>query len=98
MEKLLETLNVSDSVTVVPTAPDDFWDYDGLLNDMYKDISGKVKINHIFSCNSDNPLSMALDLRKSIFRNTQSMSIMFRKLGRGDLMVRRKFERTRKSI
>jgi hypothetical protein len=65
MEKLLETLNVSDSVTVVPTAPDDFWDYDGLLNDMYKDISGKVKINHIFSCNSDNPLSMALDLRKS---------------------------------
>ena len=50
---------------MVPTVPNDFWDYDGFLNDMYKEISGKVKIIHIFSCNSDNPLSMALDLRKS---------------------------------
>ena len=65
MEKLLEALNVSESVTVVPASLDDFWDYDGLLNNVYKDISGKVQIIHIFSCNSENPLTMALNLWKS---------------------------------
>ena len=35
MEKVLETLIVSLWVTVVIVLPDDFWDYNGLLNDTY---------------------------------------------------------------
>ena len=65
IEKLVEALNVSKSVMVVLTVPSNFWDYNGLLNEMYKDISGKIKIDHIFYCSSKNPLVMTLNLRKS---------------------------------
>jgi hypothetical protein len=65
MEELTEALSVSDSVSVIPTTPDDFWDWDWLLTDMYRDISGQIKVNHIFSCSGNDPLLMTLDLRKS---------------------------------
>ena len=43
-----------------------FFDYDSLLNDMYRDLSGQVKINHIlFLCSGDDPLAMALAMWRS---------------------------------
>ena len=65
MEELIEALSVSDSVSVIPTMSDDFWDWDRLLTDMYRDISGQIKVNHIFSCSGNDPLLMTLDLHKS---------------------------------
>ena len=68
MEELTEALSISDSVSVIPMTPDDFWDWDWLLTDMYRDILGQIKVNHIFSCSSNDPLLlMTLDLRKSNF-------------------------------
>ncbi len=52
-------LNVSSSVTVIPTLHEDFLDYDMLLKDMYIDLAGKVKQNHIFLCSGN-------DLRTSV--------------------------------
>jgi len=53
MEGLIESLNRSESVTVHPAFPEDFYDYDTLLNGIFRDLAGKVKKNHIFSCNDD---------------------------------------------
>ena len=50
MEDLFDRLNQSESVTVIQTGSGNFWDYDSLMNDMYRDLSGQIKINHIFSC------------------------------------------------
>ena len=36
-----------------------------LLNDMYRDLSGQVKVNHIFLCSGDDPLAMALAMWRS---------------------------------
>ena len=53
MEALVKKLNASESVTVVPIEPDVYFYYYSLLNDMYRDLSGQVKVNHIFSCSGD---------------------------------------------
>jgi len=53
MEGLIESLNRSESVTVHPAGPEDFYDYDKLLNAIFPDLAGKIKKNHIFSCNDD---------------------------------------------
>ena len=53
MEGLIESLNRSESVTVHPAGPEDFYDYDKLLNAVFRDLAGKIKKNHIFSCNDD---------------------------------------------
>ncbi len=48
MQDLITTLNVSESVMVVPTIPEDFLDYDAMTNDIYHDLSGMIKQNHMF--------------------------------------------------
>jgi hypothetical protein len=53
MQDLFQRLDVSDSVTVVPTTPADFLDYDALFDDVYRDLAGKIKQNHIFACGGD---------------------------------------------
>ncbi len=58
MEGLVDVLNTSESVSVILTSPDDFFDHDKLFKDMYADLSGKVKVNHIFSV-SGNDLEVA---------------------------------------
>ena len=50
---------------LVLTVTDDFFDYDALLNNMCRDLSGQVKVNHIFSCNGDDLLAMALAMQRS---------------------------------
>ena len=56
MQALFDCLDVSECVTVVLTLPDDFLDYDQLLNNIYRDIAGMIKLNHIFSVSGDDPL------------------------------------------
>ena len=53
MLDLIQCLNMSDSATVVPTKKEDFLDYDALFDDIYGDLAGIVKQNHIFSCGGD---------------------------------------------
>ena len=65
MEYLVVRLNVSQLVTVVLTEPNDIANYDALLNVMYRDFLGQVKINHIFLCSGDILLAMTLEMRKS---------------------------------
>ena len=65
MQGLFDQLNASDSVTVVPSLPEDFLDYDKLFGDIYRDISGKIKVNHIFSCSGSDPLKVVIQLRQS---------------------------------
>ncbi len=33
--------------------------------DVYRDISGQIKVIHIFFCSGNNPLVMTIDLQKS---------------------------------
>ena len=37
-------------VTIHPASPEDFLDYDKLMNYLYRPLTGIVKKNHIFSC------------------------------------------------
>ncbi len=50
MEVLIEKLSASDCVTVIPTVPDDFFNYDKLFKELYRPLAITVKQNHIFSC------------------------------------------------
>lgn len=52
MEELLECLNTSKRVTVMPAVEADFLDYDEHLDKFYSALTGKIKQNHIFSCYS----------------------------------------------
>ena len=53
MQALIEHLSASDSITIWPSEPDDFLNCNALFSDIYCDLSGKVKQNHIFSCSGD---------------------------------------------
>ena len=50
MQGLIDCLGVSDAVTIVPSATKDFLDYDALIDNLYRDLAGLVKLNQIFSC------------------------------------------------
>ncbi len=62
MESLVDTLIQSNSVKVHPTVPEDFLDYDTLLNHLFQSLMGKVKKNHIVLCSDD---GLELILRQS---------------------------------
>ena len=64
MQGLFDCLGVSECVTVVSTLPEDFLDYDRLFNNIYRNIAGMIKLNHIFSISSDGPLPV-MELRES---------------------------------
>ena len=49
-QDLSEALNRLQMVTVHPASPEDFLDYDKLMNYLYRPLAGIVKKNHIFSC------------------------------------------------
>lgn len=50
MEELIRSLDASDCVSVIPTIPEDFYDYDALFKELYRNLTSNVKQNHIFSC------------------------------------------------
>jgi hypothetical protein len=64
MQDLLETLNVFDSV-VVPTIPEDFLGFDVLTDDVYCDLSGMVKQNHMFSCHDNGTNAIIIQIQES---------------------------------
>ena len=64
MKELLDVFSILDSISVIPMTLDNFWDWDRLLTNMYRDISGQIKVNHIFSRSGNDPLLMTLDLWK----------------------------------
>ena len=65
MQGMIHTLSASDSVTVVPSDVEDFWDYDALFSKIYRDLSGQVKNNHIFTCSGNGSFRSVMDLRES---------------------------------
>ena len=52
-QDLLEALNRLPMVTALPACPEDFLDYNKLMNYLYRPLAGIVKKNHIFSCMDD---------------------------------------------
>ena len=50
MNCLITALSASRQVTILPTEPQDFLNYDKLFNDIYRKLDGKIKQNHIFAC------------------------------------------------
>ena len=73
MQALIERLSSSDSVTIWPSDPNDFLNYDALFDDIYRDLAGKVKQNHIFSCSGDCLLPI-ISLRESNLEEHQVSS------------------------
>ncbi len=53
MDKSIVALDVSAKITVNTTVASDFLDYNGAFKALYKNLSGLVKNNHIFTCNGD---------------------------------------------
>ena len=49
----MKALNVSDKITVVPTVPSNFLNYDGAFKVIYTNLKELVKNNHISTCNDD---------------------------------------------
>jgi hypothetical protein len=52
-QEMLESLNRSPMVTVHLANPEDFLDYNKLMNYIYRPLAGIIKKNHIFSCMND---------------------------------------------
>lgn len=61
MEDMIITLDMSDSVTVIPTVPEDFYNYNAFLKGLFRNLTRQVKQNHIFLCSFDD----RMDLRES---------------------------------
>ena len=78
-------LNTSELVSVILTSPDIFFYYDKLFKDMYADLSGKVKVNHIFTCSSDNPEVTVMELCQS---NLEEQVSLVHKVGKKSRKLR----------
>jgi len=61
-DELARALDQSATVTVHRTIANDFFDYDKLLDGMYRKLAGHIKQNHIFSCKDEGSEMM---IRKS---------------------------------
>ena len=64
MQGLFDSLNGSDLVTIVPMSSKDFLDFDALFDNLYQNLTGKVKTNHIFSVTDKGGLPV-IELRES---------------------------------
>jgi hypothetical protein len=63
-------------VTVHPASPEDFLDYNKLMNYLYRPLAGIVKKNHIFSC-MDDGLQMRLRQSNLEEHNLLNLSSIF---------------------
>ena len=77
MEVLIEKLSASDCVTVIPTVPDNFFNYDKLFKGLYRPLASKVKQNHIFTCIDDDQMI----LRESNLNHHTATSFRLSKKG-----------------
>ncbi len=58
MEDLINSLNKSDRVTVIPTVAKDFFDYDAFFKDLFRKAASNIKQNHIFSCSVEDKMHL----------------------------------------
>jgi hypothetical protein len=75
-DELARTLDQSATVTVHRTVANDFFDYDKLLDGIYRKLAGHIKQNHIFSCEDDGSEMM---IRKSNLAEHQEYILRIRK-------------------
>jgi len=75
-DELVRALDHSATVTVYRTVPSDFFDYDKLLDGIYRKLAGHIKQNHIFSCEDD---GCEMTIRKSNLVEHQEYIIRIRK-------------------
>ena len=75
-DELARALDQSATVTVHRTVANDFFDYDKLLDGMYRKLTGQIKQNHIFSCEDDGSEMM---IRKSNLPEHQEYILRLRK-------------------
>jgi hypothetical protein len=78
-------------VTVHPASPEDFCDCDQLMTDLYRTLSGRIKINHIVSCMDYGSQMM---LRQSNLVEHKEFVFNLRKKGRWDGMSRTEIANT----
>ena len=82
-QDMLAVLNRSEMVTVHPASPDDFLDYDKLMNKLYgRRLLGNIKKNHIFTCDSD---GAQMKIRQSNLDEHCEYVIFLRKNGAWDI-------------
>ena len=72
-DELIENLSSSSVVTVYPAEATDFLTYNKLLGMFYKDLTGNVKTNHIFTCRCGNEDEIVL--RKSALEHNNEFII-----------------------
>jgi len=72
-QDLLEAHNRSQMVTVHPASPEDFLDYDKLMNYLYRPLAGIVKKNHIISCVNE----LQMRLRQSNLEEHNELVVVF---------------------
>jgi hypothetical protein len=94
-QALLEALGRLPMVTIHPTISDDFIDYDKLMRNIYWPLPGKVKKNHIFSCNN---VGDRMTLRQSDLAEHTAVSFNLRKKGIWEDMTQDKLAETTNSV
>ncbi len=78
---MVDRLSESNLVTVIPSSPKDFLDYDALIDDIFRDLVGKVILYHIFSCSMmDSINKVYMDLCESnLIEHTTTSHLMMKK-------------------
>ena len=82
-QDMVEALNRSEMVTVHPANPEDFRDYDKLMNTLFrKGLYGNIKKNHIFTCACDGSQML---IRQSDLADHREYVVHLRKNGQWDI-------------
>ncbi len=72
-------------MTIHPSNPEDFLDYDKLMSSLFWTLLGSIKRNHIFSCNDD---GSQMKLQQSNLTEHQEFVFYLMKKGAWDGMTR----------
>ena len=62
MQGMVHALSALELVILAPLVVKDFWDYGALFTNLYQDLSGQVKNNHIFTCNGNDSFVLVIEL------------------------------------
>ncbi len=62
MQGMVHALSALELVMMAPFVVKDFWDYGALFTNLYQDLSGQVKNNHIFTCNGNDSFVLVIEL------------------------------------
>ena len=84
---LITALSASRQVTILPTVPQDFYNYDKLFNDIYQKLDGMIKQNHIFACIDDDKMFLRESNLEEHKVHPHKMSKRGRVMNRVDLLA-----------